>query len=185
MIIDNINLSEYPNSEKIHIPGKLYPDIRVAMRRIKQYPTVKIEDGKRVEIPNEPVTVYDTSGAYTDPNFEHDVNVGMPDIRSKWIDARGDTELHDEISSEYGRARLADRSLDAIRFPGRRPVRVAKPGHCVTQMHYARKGIITPEMEYIAIRENLDNAARGIESYITPEFVRDEVLPDALLSRQT
>lgn len=175
MIIDNINVSEYPHSEKIYVEGTIHPDIRVAMRRISQYPTVKIVDGKRVETPNSPVTVYDTSGAYTDPNFHHDVNVGMPDVRSKWIEARGDTEVHTEISSEYGRARLADRSLDAIRFPGSRPVRVAKPGHRVTQMHYARQGIVTPEMEYVAIRENLDNAARGIESYITPEFVRDEI----------
>jgi len=175
MIIDNINVSEYPNSEKIYVSGTLYPNLRVAMRRIKQYPTVKIADGQRIETPNDPVTVYDTSGAYTDPDFEPDVNIGMPDVRSRWIDARNDTEIHDEISSEYGRARLADRSLDAIRFPGRRPVRVAKPGRRVTQMHYARKGVITPEMEYVAIRENLDNAARGIKSYVTPEFVRDEI----------
>lgn len=175
MIIDNINVSEYPNSEKIYIPGTLYPDIRVGMRRIRQYPTVKITDGQRIETPNAPVTVYDTSGAYTDPDFKHDVNVGMPDVRSKWIDARSDTEIHNEISSSYGRARLADHSLDAIRFPGHRPVRVAKHGHCVTQMHYARCGIITPEMEYVAIRENLDNAARGIKTHITPEFVRNEI----------
>ena len=88
---------------------------------------------------------------------------------------RDDTQELPEITSEYGRARLADSSLDKLRFPVLHKPRVAKNGHRVTQMHYARKGIITPEMEYVAIRENLNNEALGIESYITPEFVRDEV----------
>lgn len=175
MKISNIDVSSYPNSEKIYVPGRLFPDIRVAMRRISQYPTVRIEDGSRVEYPNDPVTVYDTSGPYTDPTFTHDVNKGLPRHRTAWVERRDDTEQCDGISSEYGRMRLADKSLDAIRFPLRHNPRRAKPGRRVTQMHYARKGIITPEMEYVAIRENLDNEARGIQTYITPEFVRDEV----------
>jgi phosphomethylpyrimidine synthase len=145
------------------------------MRRINLYPTVKIESGKRLEMPNAPVTVYDTSGAYTDPAFHHDVNVGLPRLREQWVIDRNDTVELPEITSEYGRKRLADKSLDAIRFGNIKAPRVAAPGKCVTQMHYARKGIITPEMEYVAIRENLDNEARGIKSFVTPEFVRDEI----------
>ena len=145
------------------------------MRQVYQYPTVKIEDGKRVEYPNPPVTVYDTSGPYTDPNHTVDINKGLSRERTIWIEQRDDTELLPSITSEYGRQRLADASLDAIRFPIQHRPRKAKDGHRVTQMHYARKGIITPEMEYAAIRENLNNEALGIDSYITPEFVRDEI----------
>jgi phosphomethylpyrimidine synthase len=174
MKIENIDVSSYPNSEKIYVDGKLH-NIRVGMRRINLYPTVKIESGKRLEMPNAPVTVYDTSGAYTDPAFHHDVNVGLPRLREQWVIDRNDTVELPEITSEYGRKRLADKSLDAIRFGNIKAPRVAAPGKCVTQMHYARKGIITPEMEYVAIRENLDNEARGIKSFVTPEFVRDEI----------
>jgi phosphomethylpyrimidine synthase len=174
MKIENIDVSSYPNSEKIYVAGKLH-NIRVGMRRINLYPTVKIESGKRLEMPNAPVTVYDTSGAYTDPAFHHDVNVGLPRLREQWVIDRNDTVELPEITSEYGRKRLADKSLDAIRFGNIKAPRVAAPGKCVTQMHYARKGIITPEMEYVAIRENLDNEARGIKSFVTPEFVRDEI----------
>lgn len=174
MKIENIDVSSYPNSEKIYVDGKLFP-IKVAMRRINQYPTVKIEDGKRVEYPNAPVTVYDTSGPYTDPNFTPDVNTGLPRLREQWVIDRGDTEELPEITSEYSRQRLADHTLDAIRFPKRFKPRRAKSGKKITQMDYARAGVVTAEMEYVAIRENLDNAARGIASYITPEFVRDEI----------
>ena len=174
MKIQNIDVSSYPNSEKIYVEGTLHP-IRVAMRRIHQYPTVKIENGERVEYPNPPVTVYDTSGPYTDPGFKHDVNAGLPRMREQWVIDRGDTEELPDITSEYSRQRLADRSLDAIRFPLRYKPRRAKAGHRITQIDYARAGVITAEMEYVAIRENLDNAARGIESYITPEFVRQEI----------
>jgi phosphomethylpyrimidine synthase len=174
MKIENIDVSNYPNSEKIYIDGKLFP-IRVGMRRINLYPTVKIENGKRIETPNEPVVVYDTSGVFTDPNFKHDVNVGLPRLREQWVIDRKDTVELAEITSEYGRQRLADKSLDAIRFQQTHAPRVAADGARVTQMHYARKGVITPEMEYVAIRENLDNEARGIKSYVTPEFVRDEI----------
>ena len=174
MKIDNIDVSSYPNSEKIFVSGSIYP-IKVAMRQVKQYPTVKIENGKRVEYPNAPVTIYDTSGPYTDPDFKHDVNVGLPDVRSSWILDRQDTVELDDITSIYGRQRRDDSKLDSIRFPKTKSPRVAKSGMRVTQMHYARKGIITPEMEYVAIRENLDNSARGIDSYIAPEFVRNEI----------
>lgn len=175
MKISNIDVSTYPGSEKIYVSGKLFPEIKVGMRRVIQHPTVTIVDGKRVERPNDPVVIYDTSGPYTDPAYTHDINAGLPRDRESWVEQRGDTVKLTELTSAYGRMREADRSLDAIRFPVRRRPRVAAEGKKVTQMHYARKGIITPEMEYVAIRENLDNEARGIKSYITPEFVRDEV----------
>ena len=174
MKISEIDLTSYPNSEKIYVPGKLHP-IKVAMRKVRQYPTVKIEDGKRVEYPNEDVVLYDTSGPYTDPAHKTDINTGLPRLRTEWVEQRGDTEELPEITSRYGLERLNDASLDAIRFPIRHKPRRAQEGKCVTQLHYARKGIVTPEMEYVAIRENLDNEARGIESHITPEFVRDEI----------
>ena len=175
MKISNIDLSNYPNSQKIYVAGKIYPSIRVAMRQIKQYPTVTIVDGKRHDEPNEPVTVYDTSGMFTDQNYTVDINAGLPRMRDEWIEKRGDTEILKDMTSEYGRQRLADKSLDSIRFPKLHSPRVAKNGKRITQMHYARRGDITPEMEYVAIRENLDNEARGIKTYITPEFVRDEI----------
>lgn len=174
MEIQNINVSSYPKSEKIYVPGQLFP-IKVAMRRISQYPTVKIENGVRVEYPNAPVTVYDTSGPYTDPSVEININKGLPRMREQWVVDRDDTEVLDDITSVYGRQRRDMKELDAIRFPIQHKPRKAKQGKRVTQMHYARKGIITPEMEYVAIRENLDNEARGIKTYITPEFVRQEV----------
>lgn len=174
MKIDNIDISTYPHSEKIYVDGEM-PGVRVAMRKITQYPTVKIEDGKRVEYPNPDVVVYDTSGPYTDPAVKIDINKGLPRLREKWVEERNDTYVQDDITSEYGKARRADKKLDAIRFPEFHLPRRAKEGKRVTQMHYARKGIITPEMEYVAIRENAGNKALGIETYITPEFVRDEV----------
>ena len=145
------------------------------MRRINLYPTVKIENGKRVEYPNAPVTVYDTSGVYTDPNVKLDIKKGVPRIRQQWIEDRKDTVELPSITSKYGRARLENESLDEIRFPVQYAPRVASEGKRVTQMHYARAGVITPEMEYVAIRENLNNKELGIESYITPEFVRNEI----------
>ena len=175
MKISNIDVSSYPNSEKIYVSGKLFPEIKVGMRKINLYPTVKIENGKRIEYPNDPVTVYDTSGVYTDPNVTINITKGVPRIREQWIENRKDTVVLPEITSEYGRARLADKNLDEIRFPIQHAPRVAADGKSITQMHYARAGVITPEMEYVAIRENLNNAELGIESYITPEFVREEI----------
>ena len=174
MEIENINVSSYPYSTKKYVSGKIFP-IKVAMREVHQYPTVTIENGKRIETSNPPVTIYDTSGPYTDPNIKIDINKGLPRIRKNWVIDREDTIEQEDITSEYGKARRADKNLDAIRFPVFHKPRIAKEGKRVTQMHYAKKGIITPEMEYVAIRENLDNEQRGIKSYITPEFVRDEI----------
>ncbi|MCH5247497.1 MAG: phosphomethylpyrimidine synthase ThiC [Muribaculaceae bacterium] len=174
MKIENIDLTSYPNSEKIYVDGKLH-GVKVAMRKINLYPTVKIENGKRVEYPNAPVVVYDTSGPYTDPNITIDIKKGLPRLREEWIEGRGDTIKLDEITSDYGRQRLNDKKLDDIRFPELQKPRVAKDGKRVTQMHYAKQGIITPEMEYVAIRENLNNDELGIKSHVTPEFVRKEI----------
>ncbi|MDE7408252.1 MAG: phosphomethylpyrimidine synthase ThiC, partial [Muribaculaceae bacterium] len=112
---------------------------------------------------------------YTDPNHITDINHGLPRMRESWIQERADTIVLPEITSLYGRERLADKRLDNIRFPNLHQPREAAPGHRVTQMHYARRGMITPEMEYVAIRENLNNAELGIDSFVTPEFVRDEI----------
>ena len=175
MKLQNIDLTGYPSSRKIYMEGEIYPDLRVAMRSINLLPTVKIEDGLRVEYPNAPVTVYDTSGPYTDPSYVVDINRGLPRLRENWVIERDDTLLLDSITSDYGKARLADPTLDSIRFPLFNPPRVAAEGRRVTQMAYARQGIVTREMEYVAIRENLNNRELGIPSYITPEFVRQEV----------
>ena len=174
MHIDNINVSQYPGSTKKYVEGSLFP-IRVGMREIKQHPTIEIKNGKRIEHPNEPVTVYDTSGPYTDPSIQIDINKGLPRIREKWIIDRDDTIVLDDITSSYGKKRRDDKKLDPIRFPVYHKPRVAKNGKRVTQIYYAKKGIVTPEMEYVAIRENLDNEKRGIKTYITPEFVRNEI----------
>jgi phosphomethylpyrimidine synthase len=142
--------------------------------------------GGRVE-PNPPVTVYDTSGPYTDPEARIDPQAGLKPIRLEWISARGDSRQLDRPTSEYGRQREADPRLNGLRFGHRRPPRVASPGGNVTQLHYARKGVITPEMEFIAIRETQrvqaalaaqhpgDSHGAAIPRTITPEFVRDEV----------
>ena len=174
MELTDINVNSYPNSEKIYVDGSIYP-IKVGMRRIKLTPTVKIVDGEKVMTENTPVVVNDTSGVYTDPNVEVDINKGIPRLREKWIEQRADTALQDGISSEYGRQRLADASLDDIRFPVRHNPRMALPGKQITQMAYAKAGVVTAEMEYVAIRENLNNKQLGIETCITPEFVRQEV----------
>lgn len=164
----------YPSSEKIYIPGKLFP-IQVGMRKINLTDTVTVENGKRIHTPNAPVYVYDTSGPYTDPDITVDIDKGLPRLRESWITARGDVERQDDITSEYGRARRDDPSLDPIRFKNTPLPYKAKPGHAITQMYYARQGIVTAEMEYVAIRENLQNEQLGIKSHITPEFVRQEI----------
>ncbi len=172
---DKMKIS-YPSSEKVYLPGKLYPGLRVAMRRVKLTPTVtKDADGKKHFRENAPVTVYDTSGPYSDPSYEPDLGKGLPRLREKWIEERGGVERLPEFSSEYCRARLADRSLDSLRFSHRHLPLRALPGAAVTQLALARKGVVTPEMEYVSVRENMDCAALGIESRITPEFVRDEI----------
>ena len=173
-------------SRKIHVQGSR-ADIQVPMREIEQAQTPTLFGGET----NPPITVYDTSGPYTDPAFNTDLVAGLPALRAGWITERGDVEQLADLSSSFGRQRAADAKLDAVRFAHMRtPIR-AKAGANVTQMHYARAGIVTPEMEYIAIRENqrvdaLRNSAlckqHGGESFgaslpklITPEFVRDEV----------
>lgn len=182
-----ITRKPFPNSQKIYVPGKLYPEIKVAMREITLTDTIDSLTKKKT--PNEPVTVYDTSGPYTDPNIEIDVHAGIERIRENWIKERGNVEELDTYSSKYCNERLNDKSLDHMRFKLlKKPLR-AKKGENVTQLHYAKKGIITPEMEYIAIRENQrigemtqireqhkgEHFGASIPQKITPEFVRDEV----------
>ena len=165
---------EYPNSEKIYKAGKLFP-IQVGMRKIRLTPTVKIVNGEKVTTKNEPVVVYDTSGVYTDKKVKKDINVGIPRLRESWILGRNDVEQLDEITSDYGKARLNDKNLDTIRFKKLYKPYKAKAGKEITQMAYAKAGIITAEMEYVAIRENMNNEELGIKTYITPEFVRQEI----------
>lgn len=172
---NKLTTTKYPNSTKVYMGGKLYPNIQVGMRKVKLADTVKVIDGKRVATPNGEVYIYDTSGAFTDPNVEIDLKKGLPRLREEWLVERGDVEQLAAISSEYGRARLADTSLDALRFEHIQPPYRAKEGKEITQMYYARQGIITPEMEYVAIRENMQNEELGIDTHITPEFVRQEV----------
>ena len=186
----NITRSPFPNSKKIYVEGKIHP-IHVAMREIQLSPT-KLSNGKMDE--NPPVTIYDTSGPYTDENFEINIEKGLPRIREQWILNRNDVEILDGITSEYGKARLADSKLDQLRFSYNHKPKVAKEGKEVTQLYYAKQGIITPEMEYIAIRENqrieqLDSVSKEMafqhpgnsfgaktpKNKITPEFVRDEI----------
>ena len=174
MTIDNIDLTSYPGSEKVYITGKIHP-VRVAMRQVNLTPTVKIVDGEKVMTSNAPVMIYDTSGVYTDPEVKVDINRGIPRIREQWTAGRPDLEQLTELTSEYGRMRENDSKLDSIRFACRHLPRRARKGCKITQMDMARRGIITPEMEYVAIRENMNNAALGISTYITPEFVRKEV----------
>lgn len=174
MEIENIDVNSYPGSEKVYIGGKLHP-IKVAMRRVNLTPTVKIIDGERLTRQNGSVYVYDTSGVYTDPAVKVDINAGLPRLREEWIAKREDLEQLPHITSDYGRMREADSSLDQIRFSHRYAPRRAAEGKEITQMALARQGIITPEMEYVAIRENNNAEALGIKSHITPEFVRQEV----------
>ncbi len=174
MTIDNIDLTSYPGSEKVYITGEIHP-VRVAMRQVNLTPTVKIVDGEKVMTSNAPVMIYDTSGVYTDPEVKVDINRGIPRIREQWTAGRPDLEQLTELTSEYGRMRENDSKLDSIRFACRHLPRRARKGCKITQMDMARRGIITPEMEYVAIRENMNNAVLGISTYITPEFVRKEV----------
>jgi len=197
--VDGAAIQPLPNSRKVYIEGSR-PDIRVPMREISQSPTPDSFGGET----NPPLFVYDTSGPYTDPAASIDIRSGLASPRQPWIAARGDTEQLTGPSSQYGQARLDDPKLAALRFNLQRAPRRATNGANVTQMHYARQGIVTPEMEFIALRENLqrtDYIARleasgpmgqrvaallgrqhpgqsfgaSIPSLITPEFVRAEV----------
>lgn len=189
--LKNVSGQSYPNSEKIYVTGQLH-DIKVGMREIKVGDTfVGGTEENPIFESNEPVRVYDTSGVYTDPLVTVNVHEGLPKLRAEWIAARGDVEELQGASSGYSQQRLADEGLDHIRFENLPKVLRAKAGHNVTQMHYARQGIITPEMEYIAIRENTKRAemkdeilkqqhkgqsfGAKIPEQITPDFVRQEV----------
>jgi len=177
-------IKPFPGSEKVFIQGSR-DDIRVPMRKISLADT----DASFGSEKNAPVYVYDTSGPYTDPSASIDLQKGLPSVRSRWIEERNDTIQLDGPSSTYGQHRLDDDSLAALRFEHIHKPRVARSGHNVSQMHYARKGIITPEMEYIAIRENQKFEASqalikqhpghsfgaATPRIITPEFVRDEI----------
>ncbi len=174
MEINDIDVQSYPGSEKVYLNGSIH-DIRVPMRKVNLTPTVKIVDGEKVMTDNEPVYVYDTSGPYTDPDIKININEGLPRTREEWISKRSDLQLLPGITSEYGRQRESDASLDSIRFAKRYAPRRAKDGCAITQMALAKAGVITPEMEYVAIRENMNNEALGIKSHITPESVREEV----------
>lgn len=174
MQIENIDVNSYPGSEKVYVEGKIHP-IKVAMRRVNLTPTVKIIDGEKMTRQNGSVYVYDTSGVYTDPEVKIDINEGLPRLREEWLNKRDDLEQLPHITSDYGRMREADKSLDNIRFAHRYAPLRGKEGKGITQMALAKKGIITPEMEYVAIRENNNAEVLGIKSHITPEFVRDEI----------
>ncbi len=174
MKIENIDVNSYPGSEKVYIDGEMFP-IKVAMRRVNLTPTVDIVNGEKVITENAPVYVYDTSGVYTDPNVKININEGLPRTREALIAQRDDLEQLPHITSDYGRMREEDPTLDNIRFAHRYAPRRAAKGKEITQMALAKKGIITPEMEYVAISENNNARAMGIESHITPKFVRAEI----------
>ncbi len=197
--VDSAAIAPFPNSTKVFIEGSR-PDIRVPMRAVSQADTPASFGGE----PNPPVYIYDTSGPYTDPAAQIDIRRGLPALRRAWIAERADTEELPGPTSTYGQQRLADKDLDALRFELTRKPRRAKDGANVTQMHYARQGIVTPEMEFIALRENLrrkeylaalqasgpmgqrtaellgrqhpgQSFGAAIPHEITPEFVREEV----------
>ena len=169
------NDKPYAQREKVYLNGNIYPDIRVGMQRVNLTPTVTVENGKRCVSPNAPVLIYDTSGPFSDPAIQVDLKKGLPRMREPWITARGDVEQLDGPTSDYGRMRRADASLDHLRFEHIALPYRARAGKQVTQMAYAKAGIITPEMEYVCIRENMNCAELGIQSHITPEFVRQEI----------
>jgi phosphomethylpyrimidine synthase len=198
--VDSNAVQPFPSSRKVYVTGSR-ADIRVPMREISQTDTPAAMGAE----PNPPVFVYDCSGPYTDPQVEVDIRHGLASVREQWIVERDDTEMLSEMSSGYGRQQQADGRLDSLRFPGLvRPIRRARTGKVVTQLHYARAGVVTPEMEFVALRENLErerylaslqasgpmgqrlhdllSRQHAGQSYgaalpriVTPEFVRDEI----------
>ena len=180
----------FPSARKVYVQGSR-PDIRVPIREVRQSPTVT---NAGLE-PNPPVYVYDTSGPFTDPDVTIDLTCGLPEVRTRWIEERGDTEILPGPTSEYGRRRQDDPALAHLRFAHLRAPRRARAGRNVTQMHYARQGVVTPEMEFVAIRENqrLDvlradpryakllrqhagqHFGAPLPAEVTPELVRAEV----------
>jgi len=189
--IYNLTGQPFPSSHKVYVEGT-QENVRVGMREITLSDTfVGGTDENPVYEPNASIRVYDTSGPYTDPGFTLDVRKGLDKYREQWIESRGDTEILESVTSQFSQQRMADEGLDHIRFEHLPKIRRAKSGKNVTQMHYARQGIITPEMEYVAIRENMGRAkireellaeqhkgesfGASIPEFITPEFVRDEI----------
>ncbi len=189
--LQNVSDQSFPNSKKVYVQGTIH-DIQVGMREITLSDTLIGGDKDNAKYEkNQPLCVYDTSGFYTDENVDIDVHKGIPRLRDSWISARNDVEFLQSNSSVYAQQRLADEGIDHIRFEHLPKMRIAKQGKNVTQMHYAKQGIITPEMEYIAIRENLkreqvkdeillqqhkgQSFGASVPAQITPEFVRDEV----------
>jgi phosphomethylpyrimidine synthase len=197
--VDEAAIQPLPRSRKVYIQGSR-TDIRVPMREITQSDTPASFGAER----NPPICVYDTSGPYTDPAARIDIRAGLPALRAGWIEERGDTEVLGALTSRYGRERLANPKLAELRFDLKRAPRRAKAGANVSQMHYARRGIVTPEMEFVAIRENLrrrqyleelraagpkgaklaalmgrqhrgESFGASIPGEMTPELVRDEV----------
>ncbi len=189
-----ITTGPFPGSARIYVEGSR-PDVRVPMREIRVSPT---QTSAGIIVPNPAVTLYDPSGPYTDPAAAIDVRRGLPALRRQWILERGDVEELPSVSSEYGRRRAADPVLAGLRFPHLRKPLCARPGANVSQMHYAKRGIVTPEMEFISIRENQrrelarevaggrawgggvaqhsgQSFGAAVPSVVTPEFVRDEV----------
>lgn len=186
----NITRDPFPGSEKIYVNGEIHKDIKVAMRQINLTDSeAMFTKGEFIKEKNEPVVVYDTSGPFTDPSIEIDVKRGVPAIRQPWIDKRDDVQELVEITSDFGKERLYNSDLDHLRFQHLKKPLIAKKGANVSQMHYAKKGIITPEMEYVAIRENQkleeikeiapqhpgNSFGASIPEKITAEFVRSEI----------
>ena len=184
--VDGLRPVPFPRSRKVYVTGSR-ADLRVPFREVSLDGTRSPVTGN--ERPNPPVYLYDTSGPYTDPDARIDVRRGLAPLRAGWVSERGDTEELPGSSSGFARIREADAALDGLRFTRTRRPRRARPGGNVTQMHYARRGIVTPEMEFVAIRENLrrrqarEYAAQhpgqsfgaAIPDDVTPEFVRDEI----------
>jgi phosphomethylpyrimidine synthase len=182
--LSSVTRGPLPGSRKVYVSGTQHPDLRVPLREITLTPS-KLADG--TERANPPVRAYDSSGPYTDPNASVDLRAGLLPLRARWIEARNDTDRLDGLTSAFGRAREADPALEPLRFNRIRSPRRARGGANVTQLHYARKGIVTPEMEFVALRENLlaeaaaDSHHRGqgfgaaLPRRVTPEFVRDEL----------
>ncbi|MET1082773.1 MAG: phosphomethylpyrimidine synthase ThiC, partial [Burkholderiales bacterium] len=183
--VDEAAIQALPQSRKVYVDGSR-PDLCVPMREISQSDTPASFGAEK----NPPIYVYDTSGPYTDPAAKIDIRAGLPALRARWIEERGDTEALAGPTSHYGVERLRDPRLAEMRFNLKRTPRRAKAGRNVSQMHYARAGIVTPEMEFIAIRENQrrdllgelitrqhpgESFGASIPKFITPEFVRKEV----------
>jgi phosphomethylpyrimidine synthase len=186
--VDALSTQPFTGSQKIYVEGSR-PDVRVAMREVHLSPTQLQDDNTEI---NQPVRIYDTSGVYTDPAVDIDIRQGLEPLRESWINERGDSVELPEFTSEYTNLRNQNIGLDNLRFEHLRTPRKAVEGKNVTQLHYARQGIVTPEMEYIAIRENLaleekqmeaaakfqhagQNFGANTPKFITPEFVRSEV----------